>query len=235
MSAEFLKTLYRQRSPLLEHVLRFNLRPLTDLHADRLADLVGTWVTPPGRARIAASRLGWRRLCQWAADSGRLPDGRWLDFREPRHRLALLDGASLDRLTLLVGAAACHPLLSRFVLGEEVRQLKDRLGPDVYAFALGTAPFLVGPAPEHPGLDRIDPIPTPVADPAVTLRLMGRAYVRHCLHDAPEPLWQRLESKLPPAPGPLPGPFTFAPDRAWRLVYRVLTREAAPQWAPCFV
>lgn len=258
MPVRFLKDLYRERSPLLEHILRFNLRSGAEVHPERLPqDIQNIFkgVSEEAREKLQASRRGLRRFSRLVEASGAVAVEPFYDFREPVRRLALLDGPTLEKLVIHTGAAACHPVLSRCVLRTHVQRLRESLGREVYDFAVGTAPFLIGPVPNPPDLCLDDP----GCDPAVMVRRVGVAYVRCCLADEPPLLSARLECKLPPgllqacrtraessdhchgyghgrelqeapsAPVVLP---IVERDWAWRVTSRVLVRHVAPQWAP---
>lgn len=242
MPAAFLKDLYQKRSPLLEHILRFNFRAGEDVHPDRLLPSLKT-------ARsflLPLSVQGRRRFSQLVAASKGFSGEAFFDFREPRRRLALLDGPTLDRLATYTGAAACHPTLTRCVLGPLVRRLQERLGHDVHAFAVGPARILVGQVPQINSLRLEDPN----FDPALEIRNLGLAWMARCLDADPPLLWERLEQKLAPSDGdrfkkaePVlpnvskqrsPRISAISGDQAWRLVSRVLLREVEPRWVACF-
>ncbi len=258
MSIRFLKDLYRERSPLLGHILWFNLRNGAEVHSERLPqDIRNILEGMPEEARekLSASRRGLRRFSRLVEASGAVPVEPFFDFREPRRRLALLDGPTLEKLVIHTGAAACHPVLARCVLREQVQRLRESLGREVYDFAVGAAPFLIGPVQNPPALCLDDP----GCDPAMMVRRVGLAYLRCCLVGEPPLLWVRVECKLPPGllqacgdragtslhghghrhgherqeapPAPMVLPID-GKDWAWRVTWRVLVRHVAPRWAP---
>lgn len=242
MPSAFLKDLHLKRSPLLEHILRFNLRPGEDVHLDRLPPSLKT-------ARsflLPLSVRGRRRFSRLVEACKGFSTESFFDFQEPRRRLALLDGPTLDRLATFTGAAACHSALTKCVLGPLVRRLQERLGRDVHAFAVGPAAVLVGTVPQIAPLHLDDP----EVDPALEIRNLGLAWMARSLDAEPSLLWDRLEQKLTPVadhrgngPGTAPcahpsrhypGISAITKDQAWRLVSRVLLRKVEPRWVPCF-
>ncbi len=258
MPVRFLKDLYRERSPLLEHILRFNLRSGAEVHPQRLPQdiqIIFKGMPEGAREKLQASRRGLRRFSRLVEASGAVAVEPFFDFREPVRRLALLDGPTLEKLVIHTGAAACHPVLSRCVLRTQVQRLRESLGREVYDFSVGTAPFLIGPVRNPPDLCMDDP----GCDPAVMVRRVGLAYLRCCLADEPSLLLTRVECKLPPGllqacrtrvessdqcyshgrgheqPDAPSAPMVLpigGRDWAWRVTSRVLVRHVAPQWAP---
>ena len=64
------------------------------------------------------------------------------DFSSPATRLALVDGATLERLFLYCGVALRSRELHLEIDGRRLREIRRGVGEDGYSFAFKRAPFL---------------------------------------------------------------------------------------------
>lgn len=65
-----------------------------------------------------------------------------VDFDTPAARLALLDGETLDRLSLRLGLVIDGAEVRRIITADAVKAVREALGTDAYSFAVQRAPLL---------------------------------------------------------------------------------------------
>lgn len=149
------------------------------------------------------------------------------DFTEEPRRLALLPGDIRLRLALVFGVATHAALLARVVVRADLMVLQKELSEEMLRYALQRGCFQVTQAPAL----------TQGYSPPQALVRNIRAYGLRALH--------RIRAGWPPtllARCPLP-PEPFAPqenrDEAacavlWSDMKKILLKEVAPAWTPCF-
>ncbi len=214
-----LPRLYRERSPLLPMIIAFNLAFLGAMHCSRrpaaLADLLDSL---PRRCWRVEARL---------AHLDPLGEPWFVDFTEPRRRLALLPSEALERLALFVGAALRSAWLAGLVQRDQVLAARQALGEEAYLFGLKRARFLLGDLPSA-GQECC-------ADEAVAT---GWRTLLDCFLCEPKSLLDRLRLKLPvglePRVALASADVLRSRDTAWRMASKILLKEAGPQWLPCF-
>ncbi|MDR1946209.1 MAG: SctK family type III secretion system sorting platform protein [Desulfovibrio sp.] len=182
--------------------------------------------------RLEGSRAGKVLVRAYLLRQSGLADpAPFTDFRDERRRLALLDRETTARLALLFGACLYAPEAARCIRREEVRALRASLG-DSYEYILSRGRFQVRQARDLFTSFR--------RDLALHARMnaAGCAALRLCMADWPLPLRQRAAPRLP---AELRGPCDADPrcDREnlavlWQAVKKLLLKEVAPQWQPCF-
>lgn len=225
----FFAELLRRRSPLLDAIVAFN----TGLPAR---------IVPSALAPDAAPLERFLRETGHAAPFARrlplLVDGAeavWIaDFSEPRHRLALLPPAALEKLALWHGLVAHRPEVTGVIDREGVRALRAELGEEAYAFALRRSSLLAGAGSAPP----------PPKDEPLVRRVIrtGRTAVAACLADAPPlvrtKLAYTLESEfaaLLAGPRGTGKPGGLDPASVWPLLRTLAEKEIVPSWQPCFI
>ncbi len=181
-----------------------------------------------------------------APDPSRVPSGFW-DFAEESRRLALLDAKDLHRLCRVTGTALHAPAIAAVLRRDEVLALRDELGPDMYRYALyrgryelgGVRRFFAGA--QEPFLGR-----QAAGDQPAKGRSLGRLCAWHGVLALrlvaagwPGALAGRFAAALPvlpdlPEEAALPVLETSERDELWRAVKKLLLKEVAPSWAPCF-
>lgn len=228
MADLFLKKLIRERHPLAPLIFAFNLAPASWIHE--------SWIEGTPKAswfgRLKPSARARRRLSLLILREHGL-EGTWcFDFREASRRVALLDGETLERLALFTGIALDASRISKIIDRDSVLRLKNGIGDDGYRFALKRAPFLLNAAA----------VPGPAGEPVDPSRFRehalsrGMAGLEACLAGEPAALVRRFRLKLPrrwperPS-GEVPD---GGKDAWWPLVRKVLLKEVAPEWSPCF-
>lgn len=169
------------RQPWLFGLLvAFNYHPADYVHRTRRAVAAAPhgdalWSTP--RARTALSAMLLQALS--------LQDRPCADTSRRELPQALLEPARLERLARAVGAVVLGPLIRRSIARADVLRWKEELTPDVYAFAMQSAPLLPLQA-----LLPCEPDCKPVLD-------VGCEWIAASLHDAPDELRERALLKLP--------------------------------------
>lgn len=233
MHKDFFVHIIRHKPELFRSMLAFNghdgarttevpasLRRIQGMDAETL------WAN--GRAR--------RRL----ADCG-VADGpvRFWDFTEESRRLALLPPELLYRAVMQFGVAVHADELSRLIARDEVLTVRKEIGPELFAYAVQRGRFQTGSLPGlfddgHGSL-------------AARIRLHGRQALSLCSSVWPRELldicaarFDGLASAFSPASATdMDAALDVTPPvEARRAVWfgfkKILLKEVAPQWAPCF-
>ena len=164
--------------------------------------------------------------------------GFW-DFEEESRRLALVGPEITLDLVLTWGSAFCAPILNRFILRSDVEILHRDLGEKYLDFARGRGRFSLG------DIYRILEVqPDPMAVEDVRDQVLAWGLAAHDLVAAswPVPLRQIQDRcwarelpqchglRRPPEAPPLPGMLRAV----WFSMKKILIKEVAPQWTPCF-
>lgn len=157
-------------------------------------------------------------------------EGFW-DFSEEQRRLALLDAGTLRRSSLFFSAAVHGTEIARTIEAAAVRELRSSVGGDIVAYALKRGRYQVGTLadalrPEADGSSLPQRI-SRLADQLIPILSM----------DWPEGLRVRAISlgilpEMPDASVPAPG--RDQRKALWFTMKKIILREVAPQWAPCF-
>ena len=207
--------------------LDFALAPARYVDPSWLAD------APHGEAyrRLAGAGACGRRLSRWLIDSFRLAEVDLALFEAPRARLALLDRASFERVTLHVGAALRGDELRGVLSGAERTRIREAIGPEAFAFATAGS-LLLGQPPAFGFEPHERSLPT-------RLIAIGAAFSLSPVAWADPAYVGRVRLKLPkPLARELLGDWTaradLPPDPALPPLTRRVLRECAPQWQPLF-
>ena len=208
------------RKPLLfQEILKFNglLSPA------RVSDTpMAEWPFVPGlqwKALLASPRFRQHFFVSPA-------EGFW-DFGEETRRLALVSTEELSRLALVFGVCLYGQVLARLVLREQVLAAREAIGRDLYEYALHRGQFQLGTVRSF-FLSQNTELPL-----SVRIHLHGRQAVALCCALWPEDLRMRVDclSALPEELPPLSPAFR---RMLWFSLKKLLIKEVAPQWAPCF-
>jgi len=174
------------------------------------------------------------------------------DFAEESRRLALLPAPAVDRLALTFGAALHGNAFAVLVRRDDVLALRTALGEDLYAYGLHRGRYQLGGVRRHF---------SPLRDAERTgegiarrIRTDGLTALGVCIARWPDVLRRRLvwpDSMSGITSGNTPGDITADiisgtsprwdearrqaawPD-IWFSLRKLLLKEVAPQWAPCF-
>jgi hypothetical protein len=228
MTDPFFKKLLKEGHPLAPLILSFNLAPASWIHESWIEGaLKSSWF-----GKLKSSARARRRLSLLILREHGL-EGAWcFDFREASRRVALLDGETLERLALFTGIALDASRIAKTIDRDGVLRLKRGIGDDGYRFALKRAPFLL-----NPGI-----APDPAGEPADPSSFRehalsrGMAGLEACLSGEPAALVRRFRLKLPRRWSERPSGAVpeGGKDAWWPLVRKVLLKEVAPEWSPCF-
>ena len=152
------------------------------------------------------------------------------DYAEESRRLALLAGSDLDALCRVAGAALHAPEIARTLRREEVLALRHALGEELYRYALHRGQYQLG------GVRRLFARLHPSLPLAERCALHGSMALRLVASGWPAELARRFFSKFPDAPLTQDVPeFGEAEIRdVWIALKKLLLKEVAPAWTPCF-
>ncbi|MDR2892619.1 MAG: Yop proteins translocation protein K [Deltaproteobacteria bacterium] len=168
-----------------------------------------------------------------------------LDFRLPRHRLALLPPDILVKLARYFGLVRHRAQIRRLIDRDAVLALREEVGEEGRRFVLRRSILLPGARPEVREEADEGTLSLPER-----IRHSGFSAVASCLADAPFPLTERLSLTVP-------GDFAAHLAEAgraqmgsalrdsnanhdtatehWALLRTLLFKEIAPEWEPCFL
>ena len=222
MNKGFFTDVLASRPLLWEAMLRANSRPASASEGFPDASAL------PGEA--AASLL--YRLAGRPDAARREQRGQhaaFWDYAEESRRLALLDRETLAALCLVAGVALHAPEIACALRREDVLTLRSGIGEDMYRYALCRGRYQLGSvrrlfAGLHPSL--------PLAERCA---LHGSMAPRLVAALWPEELAERFLPSLPPLPGGELPSFSEGEIREiWNALKKLLLKEVAPSWAPCF-
>lgn len=185
-----------------------------------------------------------RRAYRKNAGSTPPADG-WWDFSDETYRLVLLSPAEVKRLALCFSAAVFAEKLALVIDGKQVLQLRSLLGNDIFSYAIRRGRYQVGSIRK---VFLADNSPAPLAEHLLQLArnlllLIGESWPdelrTHWLRKLAEtdlfstsPLLAEAASSQ--TASPLPQLSREQRRAIWFTLKKILLREAAPQWAPCF-
>lgn len=178
------------------------------------------------------NRQDFRRA--WASPAPRPQKGYW-NFSEESQRLALLDSGTLEKVGLLFSAAVHAEELSHLIARDSVLEMRQAIGADVFSYALKRGRYQVG------SLRGALLVPASLGTLEQRIRMLASVSMAIISSGWPEELRALAASRLP-RPGDSSGPEEpFSPElpreqrRAlWFTMKKLLLREVAPEWAPCF-
>jgi hypothetical protein len=161
-----------------------------------------------------------------------------LDFRLPRHRLALLPPEIALRLARWCGLALHRTEILNLMKKEDVLALRKEVGEEGHAFVLRRSALL--PIPSRCDLD--EKVFPEGALLSLRIRNSGFTAMALCLADAPAVVASMAHRCASPDFAAL---LDAARARAsldtardarthWPLLFTLIRREVAPIWAPCF-
>ncbi len=234
MHKDFFAHIIRHKPELFRSMLAFNgfaaarqAEAPASLHRIPGLDVEALWAN--GRAR--------RRLADRDTSDGR---GPFWDFAEESRRLALLPPELLSRAVLQFGTALHADELSRLIAREDVLAARQEISPELFAYALQRARFQTGSLPRFFDDGR--------GSLAGRIRLHGHQALALCCSVWPRELLDICAARF----GGLAQTFSAigtaevidtiqdeaSPVETRRAVWfgfkKILLKEVAPQWAPCF-
>jgi hypothetical protein len=226
--AETMAWLLKRGDGLFPMVWQFNHRPASYTHPSHLPEFAER---PKLLEFLRGSRRSNAVLSRALLERFGL-DGSWCyDFSSVTRRLGLVDGPTLERLAVYLGAAMHAEEMRRVVSRDELAELREKVGEDVHLFAIKRAELLAG------GL--VPEVPRSLAgsgDWLERLAVSGLSCFSSLMAAEPSSVGTRFRLKFPaavpwPASAPLP---TVDHEKLSAFARRVLCREVNPDWTPCF-
>lgn len=151
------------------------------------------------------------------------------DYEEESRRLALLDMDALQRLCRMTGVALHAPDIAAVLLRDEVLPLREALGEPVYHYALYRGQYELGAVRRFFQGNSGMPLTERCAwHGNMALRLVSGLW--------PQELSLPFCQRLPVLPDgmTLPSLTEDESHELWRGLKKLLLKEVAPSWAPCF-
>ena len=221
MHKNFFVDMVDRKPDLFAAILRFNGLTAPRGAADLSAQVRGLCAAMPEALVDELLRNSRSRRHVFALSSSA---GSFWDFAEESRRLALLEPETLATLTRFYGAGLHALDVARTVLGREVAALRQGIGEDAYAYALQRGQYQAMAGRELFAARHKD---LPLAERIV---LHGREALGLISADWPQPL-QNLSpaaalSDVVPQPDMRRG--------MWFDMKKILLKEVAATWAPCF-
>ena len=222
MNKGFFTDVLASRPLLWEAMLRANSRPASASEGFPDASALPGEAAAARGCGVGGGPAGPRR-----GPGGQHPPGG--GYAEESRRLALLDRETLAALCLVAGVALHAPEIACALRREDVLTLRSGIGEDMYRYALCRGRYQLGSvrrlfAGLHPSL--------PLAERCA---LHGSMAPRLVAALWPEELAERFLPSLPPLPGGELPSFSEGEIREiWNALKKLLLKEVAPSWAPCF-
>jgi hypothetical protein len=222
MTYSFLADIAIRRPILLRAIIDFNrnLVPSASLHSDILS--------PENFSKLYQSTPFQRAFDRIHTFSS----SEFWDFSEESRRLALLNSELISRLGLFFSAAIHAEDISQIILRQQVLELRHALGADIYDYALGRGRYQVGTLRE---------LLLSVEEKAPLLhRIRIMANIPYAMLTLwPEDLQTLVASRLSDStlPMEISSRYRLNPVQMrtlWFTLKKLLLREVAPEWAPCF-
>jgi hypothetical protein len=251
----FLRGLLKTKAPLLGLILRANVSAPLHLQADQTRPEALPLLTLLKKKSAARPGVSGRFLRSWPRVLACAPEQteehpaehteeqvEWaLDFREPRHRLALLPPELVLQLARWYGLVRHRTEVLSLVKREDVLALRAEVGAEGQLFVLRRSALLAGAAhtgvntDARAGQDQKLPI-------AERIRHSGFAALAACLADAPPPVLRLARCAAPPELAALltkaadisPAAGSSGDISPWSLLRLLLCKEVCPRWNPCF-
>ena len=186
----------------------------------------------------ALSRLGrpLQRLWQDVAFRRAWPcpettSGGYWNFSEESRRLALLDAATLHRLGLFFSTAVHAEELSCVIERSEVLSLRQTLGADTCAYALKRGRYQIG------SLRQVLLPPASLGTLSRRIEILASASLSLLCAEWPETLRMLAAPRFPQEEHSADFPPKLRREQRtalWFTMKKLLLREVAPEWAPCF-
>ena len=162
----------------------------------------------------------------------------WWDFSEESCRLLLLDDSTVTRVALFFSSAVYAEELARVIDRKQVLELRDLLGEEIFHYALRRGRYQIG------SLRNFLVQHTPEGTLAERIKALAGIILLRMADGWPAPLRTMWEARLqrsalfsPVCSATEDSLFPLPQEQRralWFTLKKLLLREAAPQWAPCF-
>jgi hypothetical protein len=212
----------RNQPRLLALIVRFNTLDPLSIHPGRAP----AWMQEAAMREISATPRGQRRISEALRRWVKLNADGYYDFQPLHRRFALLELPTLERLLSLTGAALLGRRVARIVRRDELREVKQAFGDELFEFALKRGRFLAA--------GDMDFAPPQMTSDAI--KRFGWRQLEACLSGESDELTGRLQLKLPPERSLECSSTDNVPYKAKvaALMRKVLLTEVQPELAPCF-
>ncbi len=222
MHTQFFSDVMVRKPALFRAMLAFN----GVLDAPAAPECPAEWSVPGLDAEALCAELAHRppSPLAWRL-SGPDDEGFW-DFAEESRRLAFLDADTLARLGMVFGVCIHAVEMARIITREQVLALREGLGEPLYRYGIQRGRYQLGSVRQlfltrdvrEPLLERV--------------RRHGLLALALCRAEWPPFLMSRTADVFPEPAEEAPSPVVRR--AVWGGLKKVLLKEVAPQWAPCF-
>lgn len=233
MDKMFFLEIIMNKPQLFEAIIEFNCNLLYSVMIQTAEEMASFTMSTPGFDNSFIQKLALRAI---ALKKERLIETEYCfwDFMEETRRIALLDPEIVRRLQLVFGAAINADDIAKVLKRDEVLQLQQILGEDLYQYSLLRGRYQVGAVRQFfLAQNRSVPLTT-------RIQLDGRMALEICASLWPNFLQSRFFSQLN-IMFSLEDNTTLSHDYplsvirgVWDGLKKILLREVAPQWAPIF-
>lgn len=218
--------LFRTKPELFGLIHTFNHLPAKYIHK--------SWIEPHFSygtfEKLTASRRAAEKLSKWILDQNRIDREGYYDFLDPSLRLALLPREMTVKLTLYCGIALNYRSIAAVIDKKRKTQLVESIGNRGYAFAVKTAPLLLGkyetPKAAWPAQGQVRRI----------LERAGAAYLLSTFTHTPASFFQRFLLQFPKNISQYQELFVLPHPvgKRWRFIKKILPQVIDPQWNHLF-
>ncbi|MDR2735549.1 MAG: SctK family type III secretion system sorting platform protein [Puniceicoccales bacterium] len=186
-SLDYIRNTIKEDAKAFSEICDFNDNVVSHIHDDYLAELdcEKTIMLP-----LAKNPRTRRAISAYV--SKRLNLGKWYgDFSEQRYGLCLLTRDDIYFLVNYIGAAIYADEVKKIVVHDELKQLKDQIGP-AYNFSIRSADLLFKKS-------QIDSLALPAFSGSIYDKIVkaGKFVISACLTMVPEDLGRKFVLKFP--------------------------------------
>ena len=179
------------------------------------------------RSRFEHGDCGGGTLAAWPVLAWPVapPEEGFWDFTDESRRLAFLSAEELERLGKVFGVCVHAAELARIITREPVLALREALGEPLYRYGIQRGQYQLGSVRQF-FLSR------DVREPLLErMQRHGRLAIAICRAPWPAALKERAAENIEDAP---PSVSPAVQRAVWFGLKKLLLKEVAPQWAPCF-
>lgn len=224
MNTPFFTDVIVRKPALLQAMLAFNGVAATAAPPAPVWDVPGLDAAALGKALAQARGAG---VLPWRRPSSGAEEGFW-DFADESRRLAFVESEEAERLGLTFGVCVHAPELARIIAREQVLSLRGELGEPLYRYGIQRGQYQLGGVRRFfLGRDVREPLPE-------RMRRHGRLALALCCAGWPPALRGRAGAWAAAEAAGAEGTPPEVRKAVWFALKKLLLKEVAPQWAPCF-